>query len=411
MAEPKVRFKKDDGSDYPAWKEKTLREVGKAVGGVGFPEKYQRHKDLPIPFYKVSDMNTVGNEIKMTVANNYVSNELLSQMKAKPFDALSIIFAKVGAAIFFDRKRIAEPPFVIDNNMMAFAPLQADIDFQYLYHWFTSIRLSAYSQVGALPSYNAGDIESIQIFYPCFEEQQKIADFLSSVDDVISTSEQEVANLETQKKAVMKKIFSQEVRFKRADRSKFPQWEEKALGELAEFSKGQGYTKSDLSDTGYPIILYGRLYTKYQTVISSVDTFADMKPRSVLSKKGDVIVPASGETAEDISVAAVVDVDGIILGGDLNIIHPCDAILPDYLAYALTFGTPHQEMAKRAQGKSIVHLHNDDLKSAVIVYPCLEEQRLITDFLSDFDEAISAAKKELDLWKELKKGLLQQMFV
>ena len=84
---------------------------------------------------------------------------------------------------------------------------------------------------------------------------------------------------------------------------------------------------------------------------------------------------------------------------------------PDYLAYSLTFGTPQQEMAKRAQGKSIVHLHNDDLKAARIIYPCLEEQRLIADFLSDFDEAIAAAKKELELWKELKKGLLQQMFV
>ena len=116
-------------------------------------------------------------------------------------------------------------------------------------------------------------------------------------------------------------------------------------------------------------------------------------------------------TAEDISVASVVNIDGIVLGGDLNVIHPHEDIQPEYLAYALTFGTPHQEMTKRAQGKSIVHLHNDDLKTAVIDYPCPDEQRLISDFLSDFDEAIVAAKKELELWKELMKGLLQQMFV
>ena len=157
--------------------------------------------------------------------------------------------------------------------------------------------------------------------------------------------------------------------------------------------------------------MYGRLYTKYQTVISEVDTFAEMRPKSVLSKKGDVIVPASGETAEDISVAAVVDADGIILGGDLNIIHPNDEILPAYLAYSLTFGTPHNEMAKRAQGKSVVHLHNADLKTAKIVYPHRDEQAVIVKFLSDFDKAIVTAKKELELWKELKKELLQQMFV
>ncbi len=279
-------------------------------------------------------------------------------------------------------------------------------------------RLDAYLEplvnVGARNNVNitdSGFLEGEICLPETVEEQQKIVDFLSSVDEVIAASEQEVANLETQKKAVMKKIFSQEVRFKREDGTDFPEWQKNTLGELAEFSKGQGYTKSDLSEEGSPIILYGRLYTKYQTVITEVDTFANKKEKSVLSKKGDVIVPASGETAEDISVAAVVDADGIILGGDINIIHPCSDVSPDYLAYSLTFGTPHQEMAKRAQGKSIVHLHNDDLKSANIVYPCLEEQRLIADFLSAFDEAIAAAKKELELWKELKKGLLQQMFV
>ena len=190
-------------------------------------------------------------------------------------------------------------------------------------------------------------------------------------------------------------------------------WETAKLGAIAEFSKGTGISKEQRSETGLPCILYGELYTTYTNeVIEDVVSKTDLDPTDLVkSQKNDVIIPSSGETAEDISVAAVVDVDGIILGGDLNIIHPCDAILPDYLAYALTFGTPHQEMAKRAQGKSIVHLHNEDLKSAVIVYPCLEEQRLIADFLSDFDEAIAAAKKELELWKELKKGLLQQMFV
>ena len=403
MAEPKVRFKKDDGSSYPdiqqvpfgdvvkPFTEKTKTEnedvlLSCAINGVFLnTELFGHQRGASNKGYKKIRRNT----LILSAQNLHLGNANVNQrfdhgIISPAYNTYDIVGCNPDYMAQWV-KRDATKKFFYDATTTGASQCRRNVDWNALYE---------------------------QIFYvPCEEEQQKIADFLSSVDDVIVASEQEVANLETQKKAVMKKIFSQEVRFKRADGSDFPEWEKQTLGNLAEFSKGQGYTKSDLSETGSPIILYGRLYTKYQTVISKVDTFAEMKPRSVLSKKGDVIVPASGETAEDISVAAVVDVDGIILGGDLNIIHPCNAILPDYLAYALTFGTPHQEMAKRAQGKSIVHLHNDDLKSAVIVYPCLEEQHLIADFLSDFDEAILAAKKELELWKELKKGLLQQMFV
>ena len=403
MAEPRVRFKRDDGSSYPdiqqvpfgdvvkPFTEKTKTEnedvlLSCAINGVFLnTELFGHQRGASNKGYKKIRRNT----LILSAQNLHLGNANVNQrfdhgIISPAYNTYDIVGCNPDYMAQWV-KRDATKKFFYDATTTGASQCRRNVDWNALYE---------------------------QIFYvPCEEEQQKIADFLSSVDDVIVASEQEVANLETQKKAVMKKIFSQEVRFKRADGSDFPEWEKQTLGNLAEFSKGQGYTKSDLSETGSPIILYGRLYTKYQTVISKVDTFAEMKPRSVLSKKGDVIVPASGETAEDISVAAVVDVDGIILGGDLNIIHPCNAILPDYLAYALTFGTPHQEMAKRAQGKSIVHLHNDDLKSAVIVYPCLEEQHLIADFLSDFDEAILAAKKELELWKELKKGLLQQMFV
>ena len=87
---------------------------------------------------------------------------------------------------------------------------------------------------------------------------------------------------------------------------------------MVQFSKGTGYSKADLKESGTPIILYGRLYTKYETVISKVDTFVEAKPGLVYSHGGEVIVPASGETAEDISIASVVEKSGVLLGGDLN---------------------------------------------------------------------------------------------
>ena len=103
-------------------------------------------------------------------------------------------------------------------------------------------------------------------------------------------------------------------------------WEQRKAIDIADYSKGNGYSKGDLTDAGTPIILYGRLYTKYQFAISEVDTFAFPRNGAVYSQGNEVIVPASGETAEDIARASAVEKSGVLLGGDLNILRPFDFI-------------------------------------------------------------------------------------
>lgn len=166
-------------------------------------------------------------------------------------------------------------------------------------------------------------------------------------------------------------------------------WEQRKLGDLVQFSKGTGYSKGDLRESGTPIILYGRLYTKYETVISEVDTFADAKAGSVYSRGGEVIVPASGETAEDISIASVVEKSGVLLGGDLNIITPPADLDAPFLAISISNGKPHEDMAKMAQGKSVVHLHNTDLEKIDLTYPSHEEQIQISGYFGALDHLIT----------------------
>ncbi len=171
-------------------------------------------------------------------------------------------------------------------------------------------------------------------------------------------------------------------------------WEQRKLGGLVQFSKGTGYSKADLKEKGTPIILYGRLYTKYETVISDVDTYADARDGSVYSRGGEVIVPASGETAEDISVASVVEKSGILLGGDLNIITPPADLDPAFLAISISNGKPHDDMAKMAQGKSVVHLHNADLEKIDLMYPCYTEQMQISTYFKNLDHLITLHQRE-----------------
>jgi len=188
------------------------------------------------------------------------------------------------------------------------------------------------------------------------------------------------------------------------------EWEERKLGEIAEFSKGNGYSKDDLVDFGTPIILYGRMYTKYQIQINDVDTFVNETKNSVYSTGLEVIVPASGETAEDIAIASAVMKPGIILGGDINIIYPVSRLNSVFLALQISGGKAKREMSKRAQGKSIVHLHNADLREVAISIPEVVEQEKISRFFYSIDKLIMLQQCKLAHLQAQKKCLLQKMF-
>ena len=183
------------------------------------------------------------------------------------------------------------------------------------------------------------------------------------------------------------------------------------MGELATFSKGCGYSKSDLRDSGYPIILYGRLYTQYETEITEVDTFIENDINAIKSYGNEVIVPASGETSEEITRASAVGKKGIVIGGDLNIIRPKQGISTVFLALSISNGDLQKNLSKKAQGKSVVHIRNDDLKEVILKYPSYEEQTQIGNFFKQLDDTIALHQKELTKYQQIKASCLEKMFV
>jgi len=197
-----LRFKDDDGLEFPEWEEKSLGDVGIFKSGTGFSENMQGGK-IGIPFYKVSDMNIGGNDITMKLANHYVTNDQIKTMKVKVIKDYAIIFAKVGAAIFLERKRIANN-FLIDNNMMAFIPV-ANIEFMKQY--FDTLALSKFAQVGALPSNNSSDLSIIKVNIPSAPEQTKIANFLTAIDDKINHTQTQRNALKQYKQGLLQQMF------------------------------------------------------------------------------------------------------------------------------------------------------------------------------------------------------------
>ena len=189
------------------------------------------------------------------------------------------------------------------------------------------------------------------------------------------------------------------------------EWRKERLFDIAELYKGVGISKDQLSDDGEPCILYGELYTKYKSEIineiiskTNIDT-----TKLVRSKANDVIIPCSGETAEDIATARCVLNDNILLGGDLNIVrlYRYDGA---FISYQLN-GKRKYDIAKVAQGVSVVHLYGEHLKTVQIFNPCIEEQKKISRLLSILDERIATQNKIIGKLQSLIKGLTNQLLI
>ena len=251
------------------------------------------------------------------------------------------------------------------------------------------------------------------IWCPKIPEQRAIAKQLETMDSLITLHQRKHDKLVQLKKSMLDKMFPKpgetepEIRFVGFT----DPWEQRKLGELCMFSKGHGYSKADIRDAGTPLILYGRLYTQYESRIEEVDTFAVEQDGSILSSGNEVIVPASGETAEDIAVASSVRRSGIILGGDLNVVTPTAKLDPDYTALAITYSKAHDDLAKRAQGKSVVHVHGNDIAEVEVSYPSESEQKRISSVVLNLDSLITLHQRKLELLRNTKKSLLDRMFV
>lgn len=187
------------------------------------------------------------------------------------------------------------------------------------------------------------------------------------------------------------------------------EWEEKKLGEIATFQKGRNISKEDISrDGNLECIRYGELYTYYKEVIHSVKSRTNLKSEDlVLSESNDVIIPASGETQWDIATVACVLINGVALGGDINIIRSKEdgAFLAYYLGNAR-----RRNIARLSQGNSVVHLYSSQLKSLKLLLPSAEEQQKIAGFLGVVDEKIDVLSKKKASLERYKKGVMQKIF-
>ena len=190
------------------WLSVKAGEIGRFRGGSGFPTKFQGNGTGTLPFYKVSDMNTPGNEVFMSHANNYIGSEIRAKLSATVFPPMTIVFAKVGAAIFLERKKLLRFASCLDNNMAGYVPEPGITDPRYLHYVFMSTALSDLVSTTALPSLNNRVLASMILRLPPIEEQTAIATLLSDLDAELAALEARRDKTRALKQGMMQELLT-----------------------------------------------------------------------------------------------------------------------------------------------------------------------------------------------------------
>ena len=289
----------------------------------------------------------------------------------------------------------------ISQACMAFTS-KMDIQNEFLYSWYKkhgNIIGIKYAQGTKQQNLSYDIIERFNISYPCMEEQKKLIRFISLIDQRIATQNKIIEDLKKLKSAIIEKYYSQ------AEKQIV------CVTDLGEPFNVGNLAKDDLAETGMPCVIYGELFTTYGEIISQIESHTNKTEGMILSKKGDLLFPSS-TTVDAMSLIApsVINVDGVILGGDMFGIHISTNFNAQYLSYYFNHIAKRQ-LAKFAKGSTIIHLHYTDIEKAKLFLPSLEEQNRMAKCLLALDAKMNIENIYISLLNGQKTYLLRQMFI
>ena len=381
----RLRFKADDGSEFPEWEEKNVEDVCSVSTGKGNTQDkvdtgaYRFYVRSPI--IEHSDSYLFDGEAVITVGDGVGTGKVFHYVKGK---------------------------YNLHQRCYRMYDFR-DVTGKYFYYFFSTNfyrRVKSMSAKTSVDSVRMEMITKMKILVPCLAEQQKIAEFLSTIDTVIAKQRETVFAWEERKKGVMQKLFSQEVRFKADDGSEFPEWEEKKIDDL--FYKVNERNNGQFGKDKW--ISVAKMYYQDEDKVTSnnIDT------RTYVMRVGDMSFEGHPNKEFKYGRFVVNDIGDGIISELFPIYRHKENYILKYWKYAIQVDSIMQKIYRKSitsSGASSNKLDDDDFKRQSILVPCLAEQQKIADCLSSLDEVIETQKATLAAWEELKKGLLQQMFV
>ena len=399
MAYRTTSWKNTDIGWVPSdWEVKDLRCINN-VSMCKRVMKYQTKSVGVIPFYKIS---TFGG-----IPDSFIDRDLYEYLRSNfsypnRGDILFSAAGTIGKYIIFD----GNPAYFQDSNIVWIHNDERLVLNSYLYQLYHVIQWCT-SEGGIVSRLYNKDIVNLKISIPSLLEQQKIAEVLTDLDDLIV----ELEKLRDKKQAIKIGAMQELLTGKRRLSGFNKPWKKVELGEIADLLKGRGLSKDKVDPKGrYSCVLYGELFTIYKEKIAHVISKTDYE-EGVFSKEGDVLVPGSTTTTGiDLAKASALLQGGVLLGGDINIIRIKERdINPIFLAYLIT-NTQKNEIGNIAKGTTVYHLHGTDLAVLIIYIPMdKSEQTAIANILSDMDDEISAINDKINKYKQIKAGVADEL--
>lgn len=376
-------------------------EIGKFVGGNGFPVRFQGHPSGEIPFFKVSDMNSVGNELFLRKANNYIDESSRRAIGATVIPAGSIVFAKVGAAVFLERKRILSQDSCIDNNMAAFMVDPESFDIRFIHYLMSAFKLASLAATGALPSLNGRQLRAIPLRVPlAIDEQRAISQTLSDVDQSLRELEKLISKKHAIKQGMMHELLTGATRL-----PEFAgEWIYKPLGELCEMRSGS--PKEEHNGGTHWIADMGSVTRGAKLVVNrkTDDPSGHLSP-------GELVMPK-----DDIGGGQIIGRTGLIPGtGSYVLADHVYALTPKgvdpaFLNLAINSKPVNTALRSKATGTAQLGLSRKSVLEQVVLLPkSIDEQEKIASTFLDVNLELEALERRLGKTRAMKQGMMQEL--
>ncbi|MEH6541332.1 restriction endonuclease subunit S [Halopseudomonas sp.] len=372
-------------------------------GGNGFPLKFQGEVTGTYPFFKVSDMNNEGNETRMFVANNYISDITRKTLGATIFAENSIVFAKVGAAIFLERKRILAQPSCLDNNMTAFELDDKKADYRYVHHRLIHTRLSDLVSTTALPSLSGNVLSQIKFPLPMLEEQRAIASALSDVDVLLTEIDRLIAKKRDIQQATMQQLLTGQRRLPGFS----DKWEMKRLGDVASLNRFNiiPFATPDKTFVHFSLPAFdeGKRPVREPGAAIGSNKFS-VPANAILVSKLNPRIPRVW-LPQDIPTNAVASTEFLVLT-------PRDGVTREFLYVVCKSSSFCAQMELAATGTTGSHQRispGSALGLSVNVPSEKSEQSAIATILFDMDTEIASLESRLEKTRQLKQGMMQEL--
>jgi type I restriction enzyme S subunit len=408
------------------WDVRRLKDVSRLKGGAGFPLDEQDVQGEELYFYKVGDLSLSKDGVHLDVSPHTISRTTAAKLRAEVIPKEAICYAKIGAALLLNRRRITTADCCIDNNMTALLPRTTELNYKYAFHWMSTVDFSEHTNPGAVPSLSEGYQSVLPIALPPIKEQTAIARFLdektSEIDDLIAKKEELLRLLAEQRIALITHAVTKGLTPNTPMKPSgtdwlgdVPEgWDVKPLKFLGRFQNGISIG-GDSFGSGFPFVSYGDVYKNIslpETSSGLVESTA--KDRVLYSvERGDIFFTRTSETIEEIAISSVCQttIPDAVFAGFLIRCRPYPSRLNvGFSKYYFRNSRLRDYFVKEMNLVTRASLGQTLLGNLIVALPPLEEQEHISVFLDekleDLAKVEADAQKSIHLLKEYRTSII-----